>query len=219
MKGGLLGELPPKMARMVDIAHCNSDRLAAMINDILDFEKSEAGELAYTFLPIDLADVVREAVEANRGFEARQGVRLRLDASEDAIPIKGDSFRLVQLVSNLLSNAMKFSHKGHEVFVTVRRVGHMGRIEVQDHGVGIPDAFKDAVFDRFTQADGSNTRKVGGTGLGMSISKAITERHRGRIWFQSEVNVGTTFVVELPLLDIEPPALELVQDEPLLASA
>lgn len=214
MRGGLLGEMGPKMARMVDIAHDNSDRLAALINDILDFEKSEAGELAYTFLPIDMAKVVRDSVESNRGFEARQGVTLALVEDGSPIPIEGDSFRLVQLVSNLLSNALKFSPKGQVVEVIVSRHGDNGRLQVRDHGMGIPDDFKAMVFDRFTQADSSNTRKVGGTGLGMSISKSIVERHGGRIWFESQVGVGTTFTVELPLAEEKTEAAEAAVEEP-----
>ncbi|SFP42609.1 sensor histidine kinase [Tranquillimonas alkanivorans] len=201
MKGGLLGELPPKMARMVDIAHCNSDRLAAMINDILDFEKSESGELNYSFKPVTLASVVREAIEANRGFEARQGVTMTVPALDEDVQVEGDTFRLVQLVSNLLSNALKFSPRGERVEVTVDRTGDRARIVVRDFGSGISESFASKVFDRFTQEDSSNTRSVGGTGLGMSISKAIAERHNGRIFFESEVGKGTTFYVELPVLE------------------
>ncbi|RVV98567.1 HAMP domain-containing histidine kinase [Mesobaculum littorinae] len=199
IKGGMLGELSDKMRRMVEIAHGNSERLASMINDILDFEKAESGELSYRFEILDLVTVVDEAVEANRDFEAHRRVSVVFERPAGPIWVDGDGFRLVQLVANLLSNAVKFSEPGQEVIVGVTKVGEAARVSVRDYGSGIPDDFKRRVFERFTQADSSDTRKVGGTGLGMSISRAIAENHNGRVHFESKIGMGSTFYFDIPL--------------------
>jgi len=104
----------------------------------------------------------------------------------------------MQLFANLLSNAAKYSPAGGKVLITVERIDRRIRVGVKDNGPGIPDEFKDRIFQKFAQADSSNTRKKGGTGLGLSIAKAIIEKMGGNIWFDSQPNVQTAFYVELP---------------------
>lgn len=200
ISGGVAGELPPTMRSMVDIAIKNSDRLIRLINDILDIEKIESGKMAFNMRTLALVPLVEQAIEGAQAFAHQLGVRLTLGAAE-RVEVGGDADRLVQVFTNLLSNAAKFSPAGEAVVVTVeRRTDGMVRVGVTDRGPGIPEEFRSRIFQKFAQADSSNTRRQGGTGLGLSISKAIVERHGGTIAFDSEVGVGTTFYVDLPEL-------------------
>jgi signal transduction histidine kinase len=122
---------------------------------------------------------------------------------DDIVPdvkVSADSDRLKQVMDNLLSNAAKFSPPNSSVEVSMSRHNETVRIAVSDHGPGIPGEFRDKIFQRFTQADSSSTRKTGGTGLGLSIAKSIIEQHSGKMGFDTELNVGTTFYFELPEL-------------------
>lgn len=197
LKGGVGGALPAEAANLVEIAFHNSERLVRLINDILDIEKIESGKLQFERQPIDLGQLVANAIEANEGFAAEFGVRLTLGARLDAAMVLGDPDRLMQVMANLLSNAAKFSPRGGEVRVDLTRRRDGFRVAVRDHGPGIPPAFRHRVFERFAQADSSDRRQTGGTGLGLSISKAIIERHGGAIGFDTS-EAGSTFWFELP---------------------
>jgi len=197
LNSGALGEVPEQMQSIVGIAAKNSDRLANLINDILDLQKIEAGEMVIRFEPLNVADFVEEAVEASQGYAESLGLSLTANVQDDEIMISGDDRRLMQVMSNMISNALKFSHPGGRVSVDYVRIGDRVRIMVNDQGVGIPANSRDKVFDRFSQIDGSDQRKVGGTGLGMNISKQIIEQHNGIIDYVSEVDRGTTFFIEL----------------------
>jgi signal transduction histidine kinase len=120
--------------------------------------------------------------------------------NEDGIQIEGDRHRLMQVLTNLMSNAAKFSRAGGRIEMSTMRDNDTVRVAVRDFGVGIPEEFQEHLFDKFTQADSSDTRQKGGTGLGLSISKAIIEKHNGAITFETETGVGSTFTVELPVL-------------------
>ncbi|MHC0053607.1 sensor histidine kinase [Actibacterium sp. D379-3] len=198
MKGGALGPLPDKFQRIVDIAYENSNRLALLINDILDLEKSESGSLSYQFRDLDLSALVEDAVEANRNYDPARNIAVTISGTETPVTVHGDDDRLMQVMLNLLSNAVKFSYPNGQVHVTLARTGRKVRVSVQDHGYGIAEGFRDKVFEKFTQADASDTRQSGGTGLGMNIARTIIENHGGTIGFVSEVGRGTTFFFELP---------------------
>lgn len=202
LNSGALGQVPEPMAPLVDIATKNSLRLSNLINDILDFQKIEAGEMSYTFDAVEVARLVSDAVDSNRGYADSLGISIRADlpAGDDAI-VHGDEARLMQVMANVISNALKFSHGGGEVVVGYENFGDKVRIFIEDHGDGIPENSREKVFDRFSQLDSSDQRKVGGTGLGMNISKQIVEQHGGEIDYVSRVGVGTTFFIVLDVYE------------------
>ena len=199
--GGVTEALPEGPARLIGIAHANCQRLVRLINDILDVEKIESGKMKFDLAPLALAQVAERSIDAVRGYAEQLGVTISLDAEEADLAIRGDLDRLVQVGANLISNAVKFSKTGDRVAVTARRWGRLARITVQDHGPGIPEEFRARMFTKFAQADSSDTRQRGGTGLGLVIAKEITERHGGRLWFDSTPGEGTAFHIDLPLTE------------------
>jgi len=197
---GKLGSLPDKLTNVAKIGQENSNRLAILIDDLLDFQKLEFGQLALQFEPVDLGNLVRKVVTANQPFADTRNLTIQMANSESQICVYGDPDRLMQILTNVLSNAFKFSHLGGTIDVSIESSKTKGRILVRDNGIGIPKNSESTVFDPFSQVDGSNTRESGGTGLGMSIAKKIMEGHGGDIYYSSEEGIGTTFFVELDLL-------------------
>lgn len=196
--GGAAGELPEKAVSLLTIACNNSERLVRLINDILDIEKIESGKMEFDIKEQELMPLVRQSIEANRSYGQQYGVIFELCACVDDAHVVADADRITQVVDNLLSNAAKFSPKGGTVDIEVRRLDGRVRVSVTDHGSGIPEEFRSQVFQKFAQADCSDTRQKGGTGLGLSICQAIIEAHQGEIGFETETGVGTTFYFELP---------------------
>ena len=188
--------LPESAKRFLEIANNNCERLVRLINDILDIEKIASGNMRFELRPRILADVMRNAVQAAEGYAQRLNVRLELDAPSNDVRIVVDEERLLQVLVNLLSNAAKFSPAQGTVQVTFAGSHDLVRICVSDQGPGIPDDFRDRIFGKFSQADSSSTRRSGGTGLGLHISRQIVERMGGRIGFETELGRGTTFWVE-----------------------
>lgn len=199
---GSVGDMSDPVKKMVTMASTNCDRLVMLINDILDLEKIEAGKMDFNMEEFDLADLIDAAMEANSFYAEKFGVTLRREVDTDDHPLTtlGDRNRLMQVMDNLLSNAAKFSPDGEEIVIWLRP--HRGglRISVRDFGSGIPKASQPTIFDKFTQADSSDTRSKGGTGLGLSIVKRIVEEHKGAIFFKSQMGEGTEFFVDLPRL-------------------
>lgn len=196
INAGTLGEVPATLKPALSIAAKNGKRLSDLINDLLDLQKIEAGEMVFRFETVNVRDLVQEAVEANEGYADQFKMKLATSFPADDLFIKGDSSRLMQVMANLLSNALKFSHEGGTVLARVEPRGNRVRISVRDNGVGIPEDAKARVFGKFSQVDSSDVRKVGGTGLGLSITKEIVERHDGTVDYDSRVGEGTTFYVE-----------------------
>lgn len=198
LAGGAAGELPEKTARLIGIAHKNSERLVRLINDLLDMEKIESGKMDFRFVPLSPAALVEQAIEANRGYAETMAVQLHADhRAEDGLVLV-DADRLMQVLTNLISNAVKFSPRGGAVSVATDDRGDTLRLSVHDDGPGIPEAFHHRIFNKFAQADSSDARQKGGTGLGLSIAKRIVERHGGHIGFDSDPRSGgTTFWVDL----------------------
>ncbi len=195
--GGATGKLPDSAARLLAIAQANSQRLVRLVNDILDIEKMESNRIGFYFRPVEARALVEQAIEANRGFAAGYGVRMRLDPASVAGDVHADPDRLVQVVTNLLSNAIKFSPPDREVLVAVERRAHLVRISVRDHGPGVPADFRPHMFDKFAQADATNARRKGGTGLGLSIVQQIVTRLGGTVDFADAPGGGTVFYVDL----------------------
>ena len=202
--GGAAGTLPPQAKGLVEIAHKNSERLVRLINDILDVEKIESGKMDFQLKPVRLMPVVAAAIESNRAYAERFGVSLQLESGLPEAVVEADADRLTQVLTNLLSNAAKFSPKGQAVSVSVVRKGLLVRVSVADRGPGIPEEFRRNIFNKFAQADASDSRQKGGTGLGLSISKAIIERMGGKLGFETALNAGSTFYFDLPEVHRKP---------------
>ncbi len=196
--GGAVGELPGQVKSLAEIAYRSVERLVALVNDILDIEKIEAGRMEFQMQPQQMLELVHQALEDNRTYATQYEVELQLDPGSTECWVMGDSHRLLQVLTNLLSNACKFSPPGSAVHIQVGRQAGQVRVAVRDQGTGIPEAFKGRIFQKFAQADSSTTRMRGGTGLGLSICKAIIEQHGGEIGFDSAVAEGTTFYFLLP---------------------
>ena len=196
--GSAAGKLPDAAVRLLTIAHTNSQRLVRLIDDILDVEKIESGKVVFDLKRVEVRSLVKQVIEANRGFAEGYDVRVRLDPASRAVDVRADPDKLMQVVTNLLSNAIKFSPSGEEVLVAVESGPVTARISVRDHGPGIPDEFKPRIFEKFAQADGTDARQKGGTGLGLSIVKQIVDRLDGQVDFEDAPGGGTIFHVELP---------------------
>jgi len=198
ISGGVAGELPEAVKSLVGIAKNNCERLIRLINDILDSEKIESGKLRLDMQVVDLKQLVEQTLVANEGFASQHGVNLVMRATDAALHVRIDSDRMTQVLTNLLSNAVKFSPKGSTVEVRLSRAEKKVRTEVVDVGPGIPEEFSSRIFQKFSQADSSDTRQKGGTGLGLNISRALVEKMDGTIGFFSKPGVGTTFFFEMP---------------------
>ncbi len=196
--GGVTGPIPPQAKALIDIALNNSERLVRLINDILDIEKIESGKMTFEMKPQPLMPLVEAAIEANRAYGTQFGVTLRLVEGLPNATVEVDSDRLTQVLTNLISNAAKFSPLDETVDLTVARVHGRIRVSVTDHGPGISEEFQQRIFQKFAQADSSDTRQKGGTGLGLNIARAIVERLGGSISFQTTADAGTTFYFDLP---------------------
>lgn len=201
LAGGALGSLPATALPMLEIATRNCDRLSRLIDDLLDMEKIEAGKLHFDLGVQPLMPLVEHALQANQGYAAQHKVTLRLSTRLDDVWVKVDAARLGQILSNFLSNAAKFSPPGEVVEITVQRSGGSVRIEVRDRGPGIPDDFKARIFEKFSQADSSDTRQKGGTGLGLAITRELAARMEGKVGYESQAGAGAMFYVELPVQD------------------
>ncbi len=199
LEGGLGGELPEKARELVRIAHQNARHLGTLVDDILDLEKLEHGKLRLDLKLQRLAPLLEKSLELSQGFASKLGVAL--ERSGPFLPeaqARVDGGRLVQVLSNLISNAVKHSPQGTCVKLSLRPAERAWRIEVRDQGPGVAEGFGDLLFEKFTQADSSEIRKIPGTGLGLSISRALIEGMGGAIGFLNEPTGGATFYVELP---------------------
>ena len=183
--------------------------LAQLIDDLLDVSRMVTGKLRVERRPIDLGAVVAAAVESARLGAAARGVELDVHLAPNLPPVEGDPVRLQQVAANLISNAVKFTPREGRVDVSLSRVGAEARLVVADTGVGIEPEFLPHVFERFTQADSTSTRRYKGLGLGLSIARHLVERHGGHIEaFSRGMDQGTTFTVTLPLAVRAAQALE-----------
>ncbi len=199
MAGGALGSLPEQIGGLVDIAYKNSQQLGYLINDLLDMEKMAAGKLDFDMQVQAVMPLVEQALEVNRGYGDQYNVRYVLKQRVDDARVRVDGKRFVQILSNFMSNAAKFSPAEGEVEIAVKPKEGLVRVEVLDHGGGIPEEFKDRIFQKFSQADSSDTRKKGGTGLGLAISRELAERMECSVGFESETGKGAIFFIDLPL--------------------
>jgi signal transduction histidine kinase/ligand-binding sensor domain-containing protein len=188
----------PMYFNMLQTAQTNSERLAQLINDLLDLQKFAAGTFTLSFSQIDLLELTQQAVQAMQPYAKRYQVELMLDAGSDTdYLVYADALRLRQVVDNLISNAIKFSPATGIVMVRLSAQEQEVCFAVEDHGDGIPPAFEHRIFEKFSQADSSDSRAKEGTGLGLAICKKIIENHHGQIGYKTAVGQGTTFWFKL----------------------
>jgi len=197
--GTLRTGLPERAVSLVEVADRNAGRLLALVNDLLDIDKIEAGKLEFDFAPTDLNLVALEAAEMNRAYAEQRRVMLTLGRQAYPVIVNADAARLQQVMANLISNAAKFAPPESIVTITVESRLHDAMVIVQDQGAGVPEEFRSRIFGKFAQAASGDQRQTGGSGLGLSISRAIVERHGGEIGFASTPG-DTRFYFSLPLL-------------------
>jgi signal transduction histidine kinase len=204
LAGGAAGAMPAPAKGLLEVANKNCDRLVRLINDMLDVEKIESGSMRFDAAVQPLLPLLEQAVAATNAYADQFQVSfdLRADAGELCAAVDAD--RLLQVIVNLLSNASKFAPAGDIIEVRLRRHHGAARVSVTDHGVGIGDQFRDRIFQKFAQADATDSRQKGGTGLGLNISRVIIEKHNGTIDFYSEPGVRTEFYFDLPLVTAQP---------------
>ena len=199
IEGGKVGDISPMALEMVRIGRVESDRLIRIINDILDVKKIEAGKFDLDKTSIEPRRLVKRTVEAIAGMASQAKVSLTSSIDSQYL-VYGDNERLIQVLTNLISNAIKFSPSGSEVSVRVSsRLNDMVRFSVTDNGPGIPADKMHKLFGKFQQLDSSDSRSKGGTGLGLAISKAIVEQHDGEIGIDSEFGKGSVFWFDIPV--------------------
>ncbi len=200
---GALGPVGEQAKSMLDIAYKNSQRLTHLINDLLDMEKLAAGKMRFDMQEQALMPLMEQAMEGTRAYADQYRVRLVLTGRAEGVRVRVDAGRLQQVLSNYLSNAAKFSPAGAQVQVRARVGAEVPegwvRVEVQDHGAGGPLEFRERIFHMFSLAVASHTRKTGGRGLGLAISKELMERMHGRVGYESQPGAGACFWFELPL--------------------
>lgn len=187
-----------QLEHLVKIANRNSDRLLYLINDILDISKLESGQIDINLEIVDANEFLHRIIEINAPYGKEYHVNFVIKPCHEKLMLRIDTHRMMQVFSNLLSNAAKFSSAGSTVEVSAYRKDQRIIFAVKDQGCGIPESFYPYIFEKFMQVDSSDSRNSSGTGLGLSISKAIVEKHQGKISFESRQDEGTTFYVDLP---------------------
>lgn len=195
--GGVLGQVPTAMVSMLDIAKENSSRLSQLINDLLDIDKLVAGKMHFELRLCLMSDLLAKAIQSNQPYAHKYGVELQLAEQQEAL-VMVDAMRFQQIMANLLSNAAKFSPAGSNVTIRTLVSEGLVRVEVDDQGQGIPDQFKAHIFEKFSQADGADSRQNEGTGLGLSIVKELTEHMAGKVGFYNKAPTGTCFYLTFP---------------------
>lgn len=191
--------------QLVDTAQQNCERLSQLINDLLDVQKFEAGKFVLQLKPLDLFELCQTAVHGIQSYALRYQVQVETQLLQQSpVMVQADQLRLRQVLDNLLSNAVKFSPPDSTVILRLSQQNDMVLVEVIDQGQGIPDQFKPRIFEKFSQADASDSRSKEGTGLGLTICKRIIESHGGQIGFSSTEHVGTQFWIRLARLYAEP---------------
>jgi PAS domain S-box-containing protein len=195
--GNGVGALPEKVMRMLGVAQANCRRLMSIVNDILDMEKIEAGKMAFDYKRVEVRALLDQAIQANQAMAAQHSVCVRLDEASVECEVVTDPDRLTQVITNLLSNAIKFSPLDTDVIVGVERSADRACIKIRDYGPGIPEDYKERIFEKFVQVEATDNRRRGGTGLGLSIAMQIVSRLDGEIGFEAAPGGGTIFKILL----------------------
>jgi signal transduction histidine kinase len=184
--------------RLLEVISSESDRLARIVNDILWASRLESGRMSIAIERCDAAAIAAEVADVARA-RASEGIELAVSASRGLPPVAADPDKLRQILTNLTDNAIKYSPDGGRVELEIGRSGARVRFRVGDQGLGVPPAEQDRIFEKFFRLDPNLTRGVGGTGLGLYISRELVTRMNGRIWVVSDGRAGSSFFLELPI--------------------
>jgi len=200
----LFGELNEKQEEYVEDILSSGNHLLALINDVLDLSKVEAGQIELELAPFSLREAVERGVVMIRERASKNGVALAAEVEPEAQVVTADERRIRQILFNLLSNAVKFTPAGGRIDVSAARVDAEIQVAVADTGAGIAPQDLDRIFEEFQQTD-AGAKQQEGTGLGLALSKRLVELHGGRIWVESELGVGSRFVFTLPAEEVAEP--------------
>lgn len=201
LASGSAGVLPAPAKQLTEVARRNGERLGRLIDDVLDLTKLEGNQMVLQLRPVQLDALLKEAIDAHHGYAQAARVGLRLDIAPGSPQVRVDADRFLQAMANLLSNAVKHSAAGDSVSVSLDWSPSEVRIKVRDQGPGIAPQFRARMFEKFSQADGSDRRAQGGTGLGLYITRILVERMGGRIEVESVAGEGATFMLVFPVSD------------------
>jgi two-component system phosphate regulon sensor histidine kinase PhoR len=183
----------------ISIIYQDSNRLANLINDLLDLSKIESGKMKMNFVPLDAASVIKRAVTVIENQAKGKSISFKLNLAPELPKIKADETRFSQVMINLLDNAIKYTSENGSVTVTAKVVNNSLQVDIEDTGIGISEKDLPRIFERFYRVDKARSRELGGTGLGLSIVKHIVQAHSGQVWVKSELGLGSTFSFTIPL--------------------
>jgi PAS domain S-box-containing protein len=198
LEGGVAGELGERGKELVEIALRNSERMGRLVNDILASRKLDSGRMEFRLEKVEMMPLVEQAIDSTLAYASNHKVRFELEEGVPGATVRVDPDRMIQVLTNVLSNAVRFSAEDDVVTVNASRQDQMLRVAVSDAGPGIPEDFRDHVFEAFARGEHDDWRHRSGTGLGMSISKGIIEELGGAITFETELGTGTTFLIDIP---------------------
>lgn len=199
LNGGVIDGMPLKAVELVTVAHANVERLGRLVDDLLDINGIMSGNLVLKPERVKLGELLQHAADLSQPYADQQNATISVEKIDSEVELDVDKNRLMQVLTNLLSNAAKFSANPGEIRVGLEQRDGDVRVFVGDNGEGIPEDFKSKIFGRFSQADSSETRAQGGAGLGLFISKEIVDAMNGNIGFEDNPSGGTTFFVDLPM--------------------
>jgi len=198
LEGGVAGELGERGRELVEIALRNSERMGRLVNDILASRKLDSGRMEFHFEKLEMMPLIEQAIDSTLAYARNYKVSFELEKGVPGATVRVDPDRMIQVLTNVLSNAVRFSPEDDVVTVNTSRRDQILRIAVSDAGPGIPEDFRDHVFEAFARGEHADWRHRSGTGLGMSISKGIIEELGGAITFETELGRGTTFLIDIP---------------------
>ncbi|MEQ6884770.1 PAS domain-containing protein [Salicola sp. Rm-C-2C1-2] len=199
LASGTAGELPEKATKMLATAKRNAERLGTLINDLLDMEKLVAGKMPMHAERQPIKPLIQDAAESMAEYARQYNVRLQVANTDDDLVASVDASRLEQALTNLISNGIKFSPEEGTVEISMVPQGQQALIKVRDNGPGVDPSFQELLFDRFSQADGTDARRLPGTGLGLAITREIAEQMNGQVFYEDAPGGGSVFCIELPL--------------------